>query len=145
MGVNLFQDGTSGEKKPRPMVGAFFCQRRNGSLLLLRLIVALNADQLNIEYQCCVRPNHLTCTTGTVSQLRGNIQFPLGTEKGVNCTDQLKKLKNFVSRFQGSWGVDGSMYQTVIFSHLKTFRFTGTPALYIECDVRMCHGRCPVS
>ena len=25
------------------------------------------------------------------------------------------------------------------------FRFTGTPALYIECDVRMCHGKCPVS
>ena len=24
-------------------------------------------------------------------------------------------------------------------------RFTGTPALYIECDVRMCHGSCPVS
>lgn len=28
---------------------------------------------------------------------------------------------------------------------MKTFRFTGSPALYIECDVRMCHGRCPVS
>ncbi|CAH2010424.1 unnamed protein product [Acanthoscelides obtectus] len=26
---------------------------------------------------------------------------------------------------------------------MKTFRFTGSPALYIECDVRMCHGRCP--
>ena len=37
------------------------------------------------------------------------------------------------------------MYETVIYAHMKTFRFTGTPALYIECDVRMCHGKCPVS
>ena len=36
------------------------------------------------------------------------------------------------------------MYETVIYAHMKTFRFTGTPALYIECDVRMCHGKCPV-
>ena len=35
------------------------------------------------------------------------------------------------------------MYETVIYAHMKTFRFTGTPALYIECDVRMCHGKCP--
>ena len=37
------------------------------------------------------------------------------------------------------------MYETVIYAHMKTFRFTGTPALYIECDVRMCHVKCPVS
>ena len=49
-----------------------------------------------------------------------------------------------ISKFQGTWGMDGAMYQTVIYAHMKTFRFTGTPALYIECDVRMCHGRCPV-
>ena len=36
------------------------------------------------------------------------------------------------------------MYETVIYAHMKTFRFTGTPALYIECDIRMCHGSCPV-
>ena len=46
--------------------------------------------------------------------------------------------------YQGTWGMDGSMYQTVVYAHMKTFRFTGTPALYIECDIRMCHGRCPV-
>ena len=49
-----------------------------------------------------------------------------------------------ISKFQGSWGMANSMYETVIYAHMKTFRFTGTPALYIECDIRMCHGRCPV-
>lgn len=24
-------------------------------------------------------------------------------------------------------------------------RFTGSPALYLECDIHMCHNRCPVS
>ncbi|XP_059085019.1 uncharacterized protein LOC131881992 isoform X2 [Tigriopus californicus] len=51
--------------------------------------------------------------------------------------------EKLISKFQGSWGMDGAMYQTVIYAHMKTFRFTGTPALYIECDIRMCHGRCP--
>ena len=50
-----------------------------------------------------------------------------------------------MSKFQGTWGMDGSIYQTVVYAHMKTFRFTGTPALYVECDIRMCHGRCPVS
>ena len=50
-----------------------------------------------------------------------------------------------MSKFQGTWGMDGSVYQTVVYAHMKTFRFTGTPALYVECDIRMCHGRCPVS
>ena len=50
-----------------------------------------------------------------------------------------------ISKFQGSWGMSNSMYETVVFAHMKTFRFTGTPALYIECDIRMCHGKCPVS
>ena len=45
----------------------------------------------------------------------------------------------------GTWSEASSMYETVIYAHMKTFRFTGTPALYIECDVRMCHGKCPVS
>ena len=49
-----------------------------------------------------------------------------------------------MSKFQGTWGMDGSVYQTVVYAHMKTFRFTGTPALYVECDIRMCHGRCPV-
>ncbi|KAJ3647583.1 hypothetical protein Zmor_019454 [Zophobas morio] len=47
-----------------------------------------------------------------------------------------------ISRFRGSWSETG-VYETQVFAYMKTFRFTGSPALYIECDVRMCHGRCP--
>ncbi|XP_019868906.1 uncharacterized protein LOC109597597 isoform X2 [Aethina tumida] len=47
-----------------------------------------------------------------------------------------------ISRFRGSWSESG-IYETQVFAYMKTFRFTGSPALYIECDVRMCHGRCP--
>jgi len=49
-----------------------------------------------------------------------------------------------ISRFRGSWSETG-VFETQVFAYMKTFRFTGSPALYIECDVRMCHGRCPVS
>ena len=52
--------------------------------------------------------------------------------------------KKLISKFQGTWGMSNSMYETLIYAHMKTFRFTGTPALYIECDIRMCHGSCPV-
>lgn len=52
--------------------------------------------------------------------------------------------EKLIAKFQGTWAQASSMYETVIYAHMKTFRFTGTPALYIECDVRMCHGRCPV-
>ena len=48
-----------------------------------------------------------------------------------------------IAKFQGTWAQRDSMYETVIYAHMKTFRFTGTPALYIECDIRMCHGSCP--
>nr|CAH7753532.1 unnamed protein product [Callosobruchus chinensis] len=47
-----------------------------------------------------------------------------------------------ISRFRGSWSEAG-LFETQVFAYMKTFRFTGSPALYIECDVRMCHGRCP--
>lgn len=40
---------------------------------------------------------------------------------------------------------DSGIFETQVYAYMKTFRFTGSPALYIECDVRMCHGRCPVS
>ena len=49
-----------------------------------------------------------------------------------------------ISRFRGSWS-DSGLFETQVYAYMKTFRFTGSPALYIECDVRMCHGRCPVS
>ncbi|XP_023159628.2 uncharacterized protein LOC111591930 [Drosophila hydei] len=47
-----------------------------------------------------------------------------------------------ISRFRGSWS-DSGVFETQVYAYMKTFRFTGSPALYIECDVRMCHGRCP--
>ncbi|XP_052742051.1 uncharacterized protein LOC112052351 isoform X1 [Bicyclus anynana] len=47
-----------------------------------------------------------------------------------------------ISRFRGSWSEAG-VFETQVYAYMKTFRFTGSPALYIECDVRMCHGRCP--
>ncbi|KAF7991711.1 hypothetical protein HCN44_010512 [Aphidius gifuensis] len=47
-----------------------------------------------------------------------------------------------ISKFRGSWSESG-LFETQVFAYMKTFRFTGSPALYIECDVRMCHGRCP--
>ena len=53
--------------------------------------------------------------------------------------------EKLISKFQGTWANRESMYETVIYAHMKTFRFTGTPALYIECDIRMCHGACPVN
>ena len=53
--------------------------------------------------------------------------------------------EKLIAKFQGTWAQRDSMYETVIYAHMKTFRFTGTPALYIECDIRMCHGKCPVS
>ena len=51
--------------------------------------------------------------------------------------------EKLIAKFQGTWAQRDSMYETVIYAHMKTFRFTGTPALYIECDIRMCHGSCP--
>lgn len=49
-----------------------------------------------------------------------------------------------MSPFRGTWS-HTQLYETQVYAYLKTFRFTGSPALYIECDVRMCHGQCPVS
>ncbi|XP_055530562.1 uncharacterized protein LOC129721701 isoform X2 [Wyeomyia smithii] len=65
-----------------------------------------------------------------------NKRIQLIDEYGCPVDDKL------ISRFRGSW-TDGSLFETQIYAYMKTFRFTGSPALYIECDVRMCHGRCP--
>ena len=51
--------------------------------------------------------------------------------------------EKLISHFDGSWTNNG-LFETQVFAFMKTFRFTGSPALYIECDVRMCHGDCPV-
>ena len=68
-----------------------------------------------------------------------NKRIPLIDHHGCPIDEKL------ISRFQGTWGMTDNMYDTLIYAHMKTFRFTGTPALYIECDIRMCHGKCPVS
>ena len=51
--------------------------------------------------------------------------------------------EKLISPFQGTFSEDG-VFETQVYAYMKTFRFTGSPALYIECDVRMCHGACPV-
>lgn len=67
-----------------------------------------------------------------------NKRIQLIDEFGCPVDDKL------ISRFRGSWS-DSGIFETQVYAYMKTFRFTGSPALYIECDVRMCHGRCPVS
>jgi hypothetical protein len=66
-----------------------------------------------------------------------NKRIQLIDEYGCPVDDKL------ISRFRGSWS-DSGIFETQVYAYMKTFRFTGSPALYIECDVRMCHGRCPV-
>ncbi|KAJ6640564.1 Cuticlin-6 [Pseudolycoriella hygida] len=65
-----------------------------------------------------------------------NKRIQLIDEYGCPVDDKL------ISRFRGTWS-DTGVYETQVYAYMKTFRFTGSPALYIECDVRMCHGRCP--
>nr|CAH0103653.1 unnamed protein product [Daphnia galeata] len=50
--------------------------------------------------------------------------------------------EKLISRFRGTW-TDAGLYETQVFAYMKAFRFTGSPALYLECDIRMCHGHCP--
>ncbi|XP_022186066.2 uncharacterized protein LOC111045067 [Nilaparvata lugens] len=67
-----------------------------------------------------------------------------GANKRIQLIDQYgcPVDDKLISRFRGSWSESG-VFETQVFAYMKTFRFTGSPALYIECDVRMCHGRCP--
>lgn len=69
-----------------------------------------------------------------------------GANKRIQLIDQYgcPVDDKLISRFRGSWS-DSGVFETQVYAYMKTFRFTGSPALYIECDVRMCHGRCPVS
>ncbi|XP_059473403.1 uncharacterized protein LOC132195433 isoform X2 [Neocloeon triangulifer] len=67
-----------------------------------------------------------------------------GANKRIQLIDQYgcPVDEKLISRFRGSWSETG-VYETQVFAYMKTFRFTGSPALYVECDVRMCHGKCP--
>uniref|UniRef100_A0A336M711 CSON011219 protein n=1 Tax=Culicoides sonorensis TaxID=179676 RepID=A0A336M711_CULSO len=65
-----------------------------------------------------------------------NKKIQLIDEYGCPVDDKL------ISRFRGTWS-ENQGFETQVYAYMKTFRFTGSPALYVECDVRMCHGRCP--
>lgn len=89
-------------------------------------LCAFSADGFDIVVNDCYAHNG------------GNKKIQLIDQYGCPVDDKL------ISRFRGSWSESG-LFETQVFAYMKTFRFTGSPALYIECDVRMCHGRCPVS
>ncbi|CAG0903190.1 unnamed protein product [Darwinula stevensoni] len=67
-----------------------------------------------------------------------------GANKRIPLIDRLgcPVDEKLISSFQGTWSNDG-VYETQVYAYLKAFRFTGSPALYLECEVRMCHGYCP--
>ncbi|XP_063853701.1 uncharacterized protein LOC135096180 isoform X2 [Scylla paramamosain] len=50
--------------------------------------------------------------------------------------------ESLITGFQGTNAGD-SAHQTSVFAFMKTFRFTGSRMLYLQCDVTMCLGRCP--
>ncbi|XP_076373125.1 uncharacterized protein LOC143257939 [Tachypleus tridentatus] len=54
------------------------------------------------------------------------------------CVTNDKLITPFRGQVNGNNGQDITLY-----AYLKAFRFTGSPALYLECDIHMCHGTCP--
>ncbi|XP_076259073.1 uncharacterized protein LOC143195645 [Rhynchophorus ferrugineus] len=108
--------GTSGNRVTGPV--------RVGDPLTLIIYMRSKYDGFDIVVNDCYAHNGATK------------KIQLIDEYGCPVDDKL------ISRFRGSWSESG-VYETQVFAYMKTFRFTGSPALYIECDVRMCHGRCP--
>ncbi|CAB0039492.1 unnamed protein product [Trichogramma brassicae] len=108
--------GTSGTRVAGPV--------RVGDPLTLIIYMRSKYDGFDIVVNDCYAHNG------------GNKRIQLIDQFGCPVDDKL------ISRFRGSWSESG-LFETQVFAYMKTFRFTGSPALYIECDVRMCHGRCP--
>ncbi|CAG9860440.1 unnamed protein product [Phyllotreta striolata] len=108
--------GTTGNRVTGPV--------RVGDPLTLMIYMRSKYDGFDIVVNDCFAHNGATK------------KIQLIDEYGCPVDDKL------ISRFRGSWS-DSGVYETQVFAYMKTFRFTGSPALYIECDVRMCHGRCP--
>ncbi|XP_020709888.2 uncharacterized protein LOC105689275 [Athalia rosae] len=108
--------GTSGTRVAGPV--------RVGDPLTLIIYMRSKYDGFDIVVNDCYAHNG------------GNKRIQLIDQYGCPVDDKL------ISRFRGSWSESG-LFETQVFAYMKTFRFTGSPALYIECDVRMCHGRCP--
>lgn len=52
--------------------------------------------------------------------------------------------ERFISPFRGTYS-DNEFKHVTLYSYLKAFRFTGSPVLYLECEVHMCQSACPVS
>ncbi|RWS13895.1 Zona pellucida-like domain containing protein 12 [Dinothrombium tinctorium] len=50
--------------------------------------------------------------------------------------------EKLISPFRGTYNTNDG-HQVTLYAYLKAFRFTGSPALYLECDIHMCHNRCP--
>ncbi|XP_050509943.1 uncharacterized protein LOC114333791 [Diabrotica virgifera virgifera] len=108
--------GTTGNRVTEPV--------RVGDPLTLMIYMRSKYDGFDIVVNDCYAHN------GAAKKIQ------LIDEYGCPVDDKL------ISRFRGSWS-DSGVYETQVYAYMKTFRFTGSPALYIECDVRMCHGRCP--
>ncbi|KAG8191746.1 hypothetical protein JTE90_008809 [Oedothorax gibbosus] len=50
--------------------------------------------------------------------------------------------EQLMSPFRGVRSAGGTNH-VALYAYFKAFRFTSSPALYLECDVHMCHGTCP--
>lgn len=66
-----------------------------------------------------------------------------GTQK-MALIDQQGCVVNerFLSPFRGTFSGDDYKHVT-LYSYLKAFRFTGSPVLYLECEIHMCQSSCP--
>lgn len=52
--------------------------------------------------------------------------------------------ERFISPFRGTYN-DNDLRHVTLYAYLKAFRFTGSPVLYLECEIHMCQTACPVS
>lgn len=52
--------------------------------------------------------------------------------------------ERFISPFRGTYN-DNDLKHVTLYAYLKAFRFTGSPILYLECEIHMCQSSCPVS
>lgn len=52
--------------------------------------------------------------------------------------------ERFISPFRGTYN-DNDLRHVTLYAFLKAFRFTGSPVLYLECEIHMCQSACPVS
>lgn len=109
--------GTSGERVTGPV--------RVGDPLTLVIYMRSEFEGFDIVVSDCYAHNG------------GNKRIALIDHYGCPLDESL------ISHFEGARRTEG-VFETQVYAFMKTFRFTGSPALYLECDVRMCHGDCPI-